>query len=58
MATRRSVTHLVRRLSTAAAPLSAWRATQPLPADPILGLVAAFKEDGATQKVNLSLIHI
>ena len=46
--------HLVRRLSTAAVPLSAWRATQPLPADPILGLVAAFKEDGASQKVNVA----
>ena len=41
-----------RTLSALAA--SAWHATTPLPADPILGLVAAFKEDTAAQKVNLA----
>ena len=42
-----------RRTLSALAP-SAWHATAPLPADPILGLVAAFKEDTAPQKVNLA----
>ena len=41
-----------RTLSALAA--SAWHATAHLPADPILGLVAAFKEDTAPQKVNLA----
>merc|ERR1740130_876826 len=41
-----------RTLSALAA--SAWHATTPLPSDPILGLVAAFKEDSAAQKVNLA----
>ena len=41
-----------RTLSALAA--SAWHSTTPLPSDPILGLVAAFKEDTAAQKVNLA----
>jgi aspartate aminotransferase len=45
--------HVRRRLSTAVV-ASAWRATPPLPADPILGLVAAFKEDAAAKKVNVA----
>ena len=43
---------LPRSLSVLAS--SAWHGTEPLPADPILGLVAAFKEDSAAQKVNLA----
>lgn len=33
---------------------SAWQGVQTLPADPILGLVAAFKEDAAAVKVNVA----
>ena len=33
---------------------SAWQGTQAVPADPILGLVAAFKADAAPRKVNLA----
>ena len=33
---------------------SAWRGTEAMPADPILGLVAAFKADTAPRKVNLA----
>ena len=46
---RSAIGTLVRRLS-----LSAWRGTEPTPADPILGLVAAFKADNAARKVNLA----
>ena len=42
----------VRRHSSSVA--SAWLGTQAVPADPILGLVAAFKADAAPRKVNLA----
>ena len=45
---------VARRRGLASAAASAWRAVEPAPADPILGLVAAFKEDGAAAKVNVA----
>ena len=44
---------VLRHYSTATA-CSVWRGTEPTPADPILGLVAAFKADSAPLKVNLA----
>jgi aspartate aminotransferase, mitochondrial len=43
----------IRQRSTAVA-ASAWKGTEAVPADPILGLVAAFKADSAPRKVNLA----
>ena len=53
MRMRQSATRAVPRLGLRRA-LSAWSGTQPLPADPILGLTAAFLEDASPNKVNLA----